>query len=156
MDRGATADSVGIPGKINVHNIMLQWTEEFSTGASHLDHQHRTLISKINHLEEVLAIAEPTREDCDFMVHLVNFLEHYADKHFTVEEQCMESFRCPSHAKNKQAHGQFMILIQDFKDQYQAKGFQRDLVIRLHETLGLWIMDHILKVDAKLKPCIKG
>lgn len=135
---------------------MLLWTEEYSTGASHLDHQHRTLIAKINHLEEILAIADPAREDRDFMVHLVNFLEHYADKHFKVEEQCMESYRCPSHALNKQAHKQFMIFIQDFKEQQQAKGFQRELVVQLHETLRFWIREHILQVDTQLKPCLKG
>ena len=135
---------------------MLQWTEQFTTGSNNLDFQHQTLIDNLNDLEKLLAIASPTREDCEFIAHTVGFLEHYADKHFKCEEQCMESFRCPSHTKNKQAHAEFMAFFHHFKESNQSESFPREIVVALHETIHEWIMDHILHIDTQLKPLIKG
>src|ERR1039457_3988587 len=73
---------------------MLLWTKQFETGVEKIDQQHRTLIANINHLEEQLHITNPTKEDCEFIIRLVDFLETYADKHFAQEEECMSRFRC--------------------------------------------------------------
>ena len=135
---------------------MLQWTEQFATGSTNLDFQHQTLIDTLNDLEKLLAIASPTREDCEFIAHTVGFLEHYADKHFKCEEQCMEFFRCPTHAKNKQAHVDFMAFFQEFKQHHHGQGFPREIVVALHDTIHQWIMDHILHIDTQLRPFIKG
>ena len=93
---------------------MVPWNEKFSTGSSELDLQHRTLINNINHLEQMLTTTNLTREECEFLIHLVDFLETYADTHFNFEEQCMERYRCPAHQKNKQAHNQFRGFVQHF------------------------------------------
>ena len=135
---------------------MLQWTEQFTTGSSNLDFQHQTLIDNINDLEKLLAIASPTREDYEFILNTVGFLERYADKHFKCEEQCMESFQCPSRAKNKQAHLDFMALFQKFKQHDHGQGFPREILVTLHETIHQWIMNHILHIDTQLRPFIKG
>ena len=71
------------------------------TGSSTLDLQHRTLINNINHLEDMLLTTNPTRAECEFVIHLVEFLERYADTHFNLEEDCMERYRCPVHKKQR-------------------------------------------------------
>jgi len=134
---------------------MVQWTEQFATGSSRLDEQHRMLINNINHLEAMLASTNPTREEGEFLIHLVNFLEKYAATHFQFEEHCMEKYRCPAHARNKQAHEQFKKFFNEFKAHSQSKGFRPDLLQGLHKKLNLWIQEHILQVDAQLRPCIK-
>jgi len=135
---------------------MVLWNEQFVTGSSKLDLQHRTLINNINHLEEMLTTTNLTREECEFVIHLVDFLENYADTHFNFEEQCMARYRCPAHVKNKQAHEQFRVFFQHFKERYKAEGFRREILLGLHKTLNLWIEEHILQVDTQLRPCIKG
>jgi hemerythrin len=90
------------------------------------------------------------------MIELVDYLETYADKHFKYEEACMESFRCPVHAKNKDAHNQFLNYFSRFKEESKVVGFRRELLVELHETISHWIEGHILHVDTKLRPCIKG
>ena len=134
---------------------MVIWNEQFATGSSKIDLQHRMLINNINHLEGMLLTTNPTREECNFLVHLVDFLESYAETHFKFEEQCMESYRCPAHQKNKAAHEQFRTFFHHFKERYKAEGFRLEVLKVLHEKISLWIQEHILQVDVQLRPCIK-
>ena len=135
---------------------MVTWTEQFATGSDKIDLQHRMLINNINHLEQMLSITNPTREECDFLIHLVDFLESYAETHFQFEEQCMERYRCPAHAVNKQAHERFRNFFRDFKARYRAEGFRHEIIVGLHEATSRWIAEHILHVDTQLKPCVKS
>jgi len=135
---------------------MLLWNEQYTTGSRELDFQHQTLIDNINDLEAMLALKNPSRRDCEFMLNMVDFLERYAEKHFTCEEHCMEHFRCPSRAQNQAAHAKFLKLFQQFKTRNQTEGFPRELVSQLHATVKQWILEHIFKIDTQLKPCIKG
>ena len=101
-------------------------------------------------------ITNPSRAECEFLIHLVEFLENYADTHFNEEEGCMERYRCPAHQKNKEAHEQFRTFFKEFKARYQAKGFRREILLELHKTLSQWIEEHILRVDTQLRACIKA
>ena len=134
---------------------MVQWNEQFATGSSQLDQQHLMLINNINHLEGLLTVSNPSRDECEFLLHLVDFLESYANTHFIYEEQCMERYRCPAHKKNQQAHEQFRRYFQDFKERNKVAGFRREIVLELHQAVSRWIEEHILRVDTLLKPCIK-
>jgi len=135
---------------------MVQWTDKFTTGSDRLDQQHQVLIGKINQLEEMLSITHPARKDYEAMIAVVDFLESYADAHFKNEEKCMEAFRCPAHAENKQAHADFISFFANFKEHNRAKGFPREIVVNLHAVASRWIEQHILRVDTQLKTCIKG
>ncbi|MGB7768001.1 MAG: bacteriohemerythrin [Verrucomicrobiia bacterium] len=134
---------------------MILWTEQFVTGSSTIDQQHRMLINNINHLESMLTETNPSREECEFLVHLVDFLESYAGTHFQFEEHCMEKHRCPAHAQNKQAHEKFLKFIHQFKERYEREGLRLDVLRSLHQFLSSWIEEHILQVDTQLRPCIK-
>ena len=134
---------------------MLIWQKEFETGSATLDKQHRLLIDNINVLEELLNTTNPTTSDVMFMVHLVDYLEGYANFHFKGEEQCMESYRCPVHALNQQEHGRFRGFIRDYKRLCKIEGFKVELLRNLHKVVSTWITEHILKIDTQLKPCIQ-
>jgi len=142
--------------KYNLFLTMIQWNQRFLTGSSVLDQQHQMLINNLNHLEDMLMTTNPTRTECEFVIHLVEFLESYADTHFNVEERCMERHRCPAHKRNKEAHEQFRSFFKQFKARYLAEGFRREILLDLHKTLSQWIEGHILQVDTRLKPFIKA
>lgn len=133
---------------------MILWTKEFSTGSAKLDQQHRMLIDNINLLDEQLHTTNPSREELEFTVHLVDYLEAYANIHFKGEEKCMESYRCPAHAHNQQEHERFRGFIRDYKRLCEAEGFRVELLRNLHEVMRSWIVEHILKVDTQLRSCI--
>jgi hemerythrin-like metal-binding protein len=133
---------------------MIQWTKEFETGSATLDKQHRLLIDNINLLEELLHTTNPTKQESEFLFQLVDYLEAYANIHFTAEEKCMESYRCSVHAVNQQAHERFREYIHNYKRLCEIEGFKVELLRNLHEIVRAWIQEHILKIDTQLRPCI--
>jgi len=133
---------------------MILWTEQFETGSEQLDQQHRMLIDHINLLEVQLQNPSPNREERAFAVHLVDYLEAYANVHFKDEEKCMESHRCAAHAQNRREHERFRGFIHNYKTLCELEGFKLDLLKNLHELIRTWIQDHILKVDTQLRRCI--
>src|SRR5690348_18311506 len=135
---------------------MVIWTERFATGSETLDQQHRLLINNLNLLESLLADTNHSREQGEFLIHLVDFLESYAITHFKFEEECMERYRCPVHAQNKQAHAQFMEFLREFKEHCRAQGLRPDVLRSLYQRLSSWVEEHLLGVDTQLRPCIKA
>jgi hemerythrin len=136
--------------------VMVIWNEKFECGSPRIDLQHQMLINNINHLEGMLTNTNPSREECNFLIHLVGFLESYAEIHFKFEEQCMESYRCPAHQQNQAAHEQYREFFRRFKERYSAEGFRPEVLKDLHQMVSTWIEEHILQVDTRLKPCLKG
>ena len=134
---------------------MIIWTKEFETGSAKLDQQHRLLIDNINLLKDLLDTTDPSGQEVEFAVFLVDYLEAYANLHFKGEEQCMESYRCPVHALNQQEHQRFRGFIHDYKRLCEIEGFRVELLQNLHEVIRTWIKEHILKIDTQLKPCIQ-
>jgi hemerythrin len=133
---------------------MLIWTKDFETGYPQLDRQHRLLIDHINLLAEQLHTTNPTPEELEFAIHLVDYLEAYANIHFKTEEHCMEIHRCPAHAQNRQEHEHFRGFIRDYKRLCELQGFNPQLLRNLHNVMSSWIREHILKIDTQLKPCV--
>jgi len=134
---------------------MLEWTEQFATGHDTIDMQHRMLFNYINRLEGLLVITNPSVEECEFIIRLVGFMETYVDAHFRHEEQCMESYKCPVAAHNKDAHREFLAFFREFKERYSAEGFRPAVLAELHQSVDEWIRSHILQIDSQLRPCLK-
>ena len=133
---------------------MLLWEEKFATGSPTIDEQHRQLIEHLNQFEGLVLKTNPTPADITLIIHFLDFLENYVDKHFSFEEQCMESYRCPAHQKNREAHQNFLQLFQQHKRHAQKAGFRVELLVELSRATNHWIQDHILRVDVELKPCL--
>ena len=66
----------------------------------------------------------------------------------------MEDFRCPAHALNQREHEFFLGFVLDYKRLSGAEGFKVELLRNLHRFMRRWIVEHILKIDTQLKPCI--
>ena len=133
---------------------MLTWNEQFATGSPSIDEQHRELIRHCNDFEGLLTHTNPSRKDIDVIIEFLGFLEKYVDRHFSYEEQCMASARCPAHQKNREAHAQFKQMFQAHKQHAQKEGFRLELLVELNRVIHAWIQDHLLHVDTELKPCL--
>ena len=133
---------------------MLLWTEQFATGSPEIDEQHRSLIRHLNQFESLLVETNPTPAQLATIMKFLDFLEHYIACHFSFEENCMASHRCPVHQKNCQAHENFKQIFQRFKQRSQKEGFRTPMLMEMNDTINVWIQDHILRVDTELKPCL--
>jgi hemerythrin len=133
---------------------MLQWTEEFETGEPSIDSQHKLLVGYINQLEGMSRLTNPDRQEAEFLLNLVDFVEGYTLVHFRHEEGCMVRHRCPAHAENQAAHADFLLFFRQFKLRFESEGCRADLMQQLHDKCAAWVRLHILRIDRQLKPCL--
>ena len=64
---------------------MLIWSDKFETGDAVIDSQHKTLIENLNHLESIAHTTNFDREEGEFILNLVDFIEIYTIAHFKNE-----------------------------------------------------------------------
>lgn len=133
---------------------MILWSAEFATGVESVDAQHQQFINKVNDLEEMSTITNPTVANCEYIIELVDFLESYASFHFSHEEECMARFRCPAFERNRQQHDDFLAFFRAFKQRYTAEGFRPKVLAELHRKAHAWVVSHIMGVDCELRPCV--
>jgi hemerythrin len=129
---------------------MLLWCEEFETGHTVIDAQHKMLVTYINRLEGLSQKLDPDREVLRFL----EFMEHYTAVHFQHEEGCMDNYQCPVRAENKVAHREFLLLFQQFKRRFETEGCGPGLLQELHEACAKWLREHIMRVDKQIGPCV--
>ncbi len=133
---------------------MLQWSEQFETGHALIDTQHKMLITYSNRLGTIARNNNPNRQEVEFVLQFIDFLETYVNTHFEQEEECMESYRCPAHQENKLAHREFLVFYGQFKQRFVTGGFRPEVLTELSEFCGNWIKRHILQIDMRIKPCL--
>jgi hemerythrin len=133
---------------------MLQWTEKFETGHPQIDFQHKLLINYINKLDGMAHTTNPTRQEVEFIINLVDFVETYTTVHFKHEESCMKRHQCAAYTENKFAHQEFLRYYADFKRRLANEGCRPEVLRDLHENCTAWIQGHILTIDVKLKDCL--
>lgn len=134
---------------------MFQWSEKFETGHPLIDSQHQLLVGYVNRLEELTRLTNPSRQEAEFILSLVDFIEAYTSVHFKHEEGCMIRHRCPAYADNKTAHEDFLRFFRDFKRRLSTEGCRHEVLQDLYTACCNWIEQHILHIDLRLKPCLK-
>jgi hemerythrin len=131
-------------------SLKVTWTEALSTGNKATDVQHKYLVDIINELADAIE----TGQTAQSVKKILNLLQYYTEWHFQREEMCMDRFRCPAAAANKEAHGQFIQTFLKFRDEFYAGGGAEDIALRMYHALVAWLVAHIQKVDAQLAPCV--
>ena len=131
---------------------MFEWSELMTTGFSGLDDQHRGLINKFNELVE----AETAGADHKTIGEILDFLQDYAERHFSTEEEIMEKYECHMLEDNKRAHNEFRDKFGNIYKQWEGRENSDAKV--LHQTiveLARWIVNHILTIDNQLYMFVK-
>ena len=130
---------------------MIIWDESMSTGVTIIDDQHKMLFNKFNELSSV--ITEATAREAAGS--LLDFLQFYAAWHFKREENCMDEYKCPIAAENKQAHGYFLEKFDQFYTQWQKENMTPKLVNDTYTELENWLLQHVAQTDTRLRSCVK-
>ena len=115
-------------------------------GESSLDNQHKVLIAIFNDLAGMIE-SSPSR---DSVAKILLALKHYAEWHFSCEEDCMEKYSCPIAGNNKKAHAIFTQRLENYEREFASAGSVREFALHVHNDLARWIYVHILEVDTKL------
>ena len=128
------------------------WKNEMAVHNQIIDDEHKLLICLINSVE----IALKAENHGMMVLFLVRELNIYTKNHFSQEEKIMLDHNYAGFTEHKLAHQDILQQIQELEEKIQkaiddnAKFDAAEL--NLIDLLRSWIIEHVLKVDMKLKP----
>lgn len=128
----------------------IEWKPEFATGVAEVDEQHRHLVEIINRFDEALRKGKGSRHANE----ILNDLTGYTQEHFATEERLMAEVGYPQLKLHQSQHRQLLQKVERFQFEYNAAG--RRITAELHEFLGYWLVNHILRDDRAFGACLAG
>ncbi|MBK8167280.1 MAG: bacteriohemerythrin [bacterium] len=128
----------------------IEWKAEYETGVALIDEQHRHLVEIINRFEEALQKGKGSRQANE----ILNDLTGYTQEHFATEERLLAEAGYPHLKLHQSQHRQLLQKVERFQFEYNAAG--RRITAELHEFLGYWLVNHILRDDRAYAPCLTG
>ncbi len=128
----------------------MKWSDQYATGIEQIDDQHK-LIFKM--AEDYRAALDEGMGERVYEGMLQN-LDLYVRTHFGFEERCMDKYACPVAKGNREAHARFVEVLSGFKQRYAVSGFDRADARDLVDAVDHWLVDHICRIDVRLKPYV--
>lgn len=128
---------------------LFEWTEEFNTGISEIDEQHKQLIDLLNHLFNLMRKGQAKNE----LPGAIDQLAKYSDFHFATEEKYFKLYNYPDTEKHIAYHYLFKDKIDGFRLQLATGNLT--LSIDIFKYLKLWLQEHILGEDMKYRDFYK-
>jgi hemerythrin len=128
----------------------MKWSEDYATGIPRIDEQHKTIFRMAQDFRAALDDGAGGR----VYGLLLDNLHGYCRGHFSVEERCMEEYRCPVAQTNKDAHAMFIEVLGGFRRRYDASGYRAADARELIDMVDQWLSGHICRIDVQLKHCV--
>ncbi|OFX26013.1 MAG: hypothetical protein A2V77_05375 [Anaeromyxobacter sp. RBG_16_69_14] len=118
-----------------------------ATGHHEVDSQHASLLGALARLRA--AKAEAVWES-------LRFLQQYTESHFQYEEALMEDVGYPDFAAHKQRHEDFLRQMNALQEGLERDGATRESLGTLADTVGAWVVEHVLDRDRHLAEFIRS
>ncbi len=131
----------------------MKWSDEYGTGVEKIDHQHKMIFKMA---EDFRAALDEGHGGGVVYGGLLQSLELYVRGHFRFEEECMERYHCPAALENHEAHVKFAEALAGFRKRYDANGFAVGDARSLVDTIDGWLVNHICRIDVRLKDSVKN
>ncbi|GBE44688.1 MAG TPA: bacteriohemerythrin [Rhizobiales bacterium] len=125
--------------------VLIEWREEFNTGVSEVDHEHREIVDLINELHAAIG-KDASRESAG------RFLGEVFAKisaHFALEETVMRKHNYDEYADHKSDHEKLLDDLRDIMDDVE-EGAGGDYETALAESVRDWFVNHFKTKDARL------
>ncbi|MDQ6979006.1 MAG: bacteriohemerythrin [Mariprofundaceae bacterium] len=131
--------------------MTIVWKDEWCTGEDDVDKQHRVLFQYLADLEAHMSAGDVNER---YVKNLLTNLGIFTRSHFCYEEICMRTHRCSVASQNKEQHIKLLAAYTQYVKRFEAEGLSEDLIQKLHDFLYSWLVNHILKIDTKLRECM--
>ena len=129
----------------------MEWQSHYATGDPEIDRQHKTLFEASDQFRRTLEAREGEKTYDLFL----EFLTAYAEAHFSIEERCMMTHKCPVAERNKHEHKQFLKRVQKENARFATDGFTRDSAKAMLDMVDRWLDSHICRIDIRLRDVIE-
>lgn len=126
-----------------------EFSDEYKTGIAIIDGEHQTLFEITGRVYDILK-AGATEEDSCHIIEILRELRQYTAEHFSDEEEYMRSIDYDGLDAQIRAHKTFISEL-DGVDEDEIRENPQEYVKSLIEFLLGWLIDHILKVDMKIR-----
>ncbi len=131
--------------------MAVDWDEEYSLGIDEIDEQHKELMNRTEKFAQ--AIEEGKSEQR--LNYLLNFMEEYAEYHFSSEEEIMEEHDYPGMEEHQKKHTDFFDVVADLKEELEEEGASESFALEVQRFLLDWLILHLKDVDKKLADYLK-
>jgi hemerythrin-like metal-binding protein len=120
-----------------------------TTGSSEIDEEHQEWIRRFNEFDAAIA----NGQGLEAIQHILHFLAEYTVTHFAHEEARMAQHNSPVAALNRTEHGRFRANLDEIERWMQQEGTSLVEVVSVKIDMENWLINHICKIDAQLRPC---
>lgn len=132
--------------------LIIQWDEGLTVHNQVLDDQHKQFIKLINALDEVTSgRGNITKSVMD----AVKFLEDYAQKHFTYEQEYFTSYNFPEAKQHIDMHKTFIQTIACMRKELDMDGANVRLANDISRFTADWLITHVRGVDHRYEAFIE-
>ncbi|WP_161539589.1 bacteriohemerythrin [Paramagnetospirillum kuznetsovii] len=128
------------------------WRDQMNVGIPEIDADHRHLISIANEFEGAVRRGAGQADELSIRSTLRQ-MQHYARDHFAREERMQEKMGYDGLAENKIQHAMLLRSLNDFIVLFSdgRLGPPAEATEKMTAFLNRWLVDHILKIDLKMK-----
>lgn len=127
----------------------IEWTDEYLTGISHIDQQHRDWIDQVNRIYDSISRSNSTEKQIKALQSMIE----YSDNHFKQEEYLLKKNNYPYLVQHIRQHNKFRIKTVDLLEFSKTK--QLSLSYDIVRYMKEWIHNHIKEVDQRYIHYIK-
>ncbi|MCW9034515.1 MAG: bacteriohemerythrin [Alphaproteobacteria bacterium] len=129
---------------------LLEFRDDFNTGNSSIDHEHKELINLINELHESLQ-SKDTKNDVE---DILGELHGQVSSHFALEEKVMRDMKYVEVNEHCADHNRLLGEILDIADAVHNDE-NYDYMPRLEREVQSWFVNHFKEMDARLHAVLK-
>jgi len=119
----------------------IKWKDEYSVGITHIDQDHKKLISLLNQFTVAYDHAMSEAFEKEALEELINYTKY----HFDREEKLMSDNDYPDFDAHKAKHQEMIEQVGSFVELYNEKG--HDALKEISEYLTVWLINHINGTD---------
>ncbi|MDK9707129.1 MAG: bacteriohemerythrin [Desulforhopalus sp.] len=123
--------------------MIIEWDTKFELHIPVIDAQHKQIISCLNELERSMKRGVKVGDIADILTRT----QHYAVRHFGIEEKYMREANYPGIDKQLLAHKYFAERFTAIYEDFTSKGLTPEVVSSLKQELSGWIKDHVTGLD---------
>ena len=128
--------------------MAIEWNEaKLGTGQPDIDAQHREWLRRYNEF----ANAVTKGQGLDVIFSTLAFMVQYTETHFSLEEARMAELGCQAQDKNRAAHDQFRIRLDEMLSWLESARPTTVEVVILKQELEDWLTNHISTIDVQLR-----
>jgi len=129
----------------------MRWNDSYNLGIEVIDEQHKKFIGLINTLSKKLLGSA----DKKVVIAVLDELEHYAEMHFSTEEELFAKFDYVGKSEHSKKHQYFRDVIAKKRESINESKDDFLSAMDLLEFMQDWFLEHILKEDKQYVQCFQ-